>query len=151
VPGFSTPTLKVPPLISRDTTGTRSLIIDVGLDNGSEFFTAVDNGFEVEGFEPNPATFPALSAQCEQRSKCQVLDVNTIKLPLQREEGYSYLINAAVGKEPDTLELSMYGSVSSLVKVKGLNGRETSQVKVVKMDDIIKEDVYLFKIDTHND
>lgn len=140
--------LQVPPLIIRNATGTRSLVIDVGLDNGAEFFKAIDNGFEVVGFEPNPVTFPALSAKCEQRPKCQVLDLNTVKLPLKREEGYSYLINAAVGKEPATLELNIHGPVSSIVKVKGLNGRQTSQVKVVKMDDFIKEDVYLFKIDT---
>lgn len=139
---------QVPPLIMRNATGTRSLVLDVGLHTGDEFFAAIDHGFEVVGFEPNPDTFPKLSAICQQKPKCQVLDLDTVTLPLQREKGHSYLVNAAVGKEPATLQLNIKADVSSLVQVKGLQGRKTSQVKVVKMDDFIKEDVYLFKIDT---
>ena len=140
--------LKVPPLINRNATGCRSLILDVGLHTGDEFFAAVDHGFEVVGFEPNPKTFPVLKARCLQKPKCQVLDLDTTALPLQRKEGYSYLINAAVGAEPSTLQLNIKADVSSPVQVSGLQGRQTSQVEVVKMDDLIKEDVYLFKIDT---
>lgn len=139
---------QIPPLIKRNATGTRSLVLDVGLDAGHEFFAAIDHGFEVVGFEPNPDTFPTLSAICQEKPNCQVLDLDTVTLPLQREKGLSYLVNAAVGKESAILQLNIKGDVSSLVQVKGLQGRKTSQVKVVKMDDFIKEDVYLFKIDT---
>jgi len=140
--------MQVPPLITRNAKGTRSLVVDIGLLTGNEFFAAMENGFEVVGFEPDPKSFPKLSERCNTTPNCITLDIHDISLPLQRKEGYSYIINAAAGSESTTMELKLAKEGSSLVHAPGLSKSKSHQVKVVRVDDVIKEDVYLFKIDT---
>jgi hypothetical protein len=66
-------------------------------------------------------------------------DINSVQLPLQRETGTSYLINAALGKERrGVLSFHMNGLVGTFVSLK-----ENS----CPLDEIIQEAVYLFKID----
>jgi hypothetical protein len=49
--------MDVPPLLNRNGSASISLIVDVGLDKGDEFFFAVDKGFEVVGIDANPHSF----------------------------------------------------------------------------------------------
>ena len=42
--------MQPPPPLNKRAHGSRSLIVDVGLDAGEEFFFAIENGFEVIGF-----------------------------------------------------------------------------------------------------
>ena len=154
------------PLIQRNAHGTHNLIIDVGLDSGSEFFQGIDNGFEVVGFEPNPKSFPRLAKRCRKvhannnshaHTNCKVINRSKLhamkdqhQLTLKRKTNTSYLINAAAGgQEWQTLQFHMNGAVSSFsAPSKSNQTDEWETVQTVPIDDIIQEDVYLFKIDT---
>jgi FkbM family methyltransferase len=141
--------LQMPPLLEKNAEGKRALIVDVGLDFGKEFFLGMDRGFEVVGFEPNPVAFPALHEQCNARPTCHVVDLATVALPLKREPGHSYLVNAAVGAEPASLPMTTAGAGSTFrPPSRTIKGSTIVQVPVVRIDDFIQEDVYLFKIDT---
>eukprot|EP00979_Chaetoceros_neogracilis_P014308 scaffold4563_cov222-Chaetoceros_neogracile.AAC.2 len=140
--------LQVPPLLHKNATGMGALVIDVGLDKGNEFFLAIDNGFEVVGFEPNPQSFPNLAKKCTEKPKCNIVDLEKAPLPLQREAGHSYLINAGAASEKAILQFSMAHDTSSFVANKGLSKKKKVDVPVVRIDDIIRDDVYLFKVDT---
>jgi FkbM family methyltransferase len=145
--------MQIPALLQKRAHGSRSLIVDVGLDEGFEFFLAIENGFEVVGFEPNPVTFPALAQKCRalNTSNCHVLEnLSSLSLPLNRTPGDSYLINAAVGAVAGELELFTAGPGSSFQPhPEAKNDKSKWQkVPVVRIDDFIQEDVYLFKIDT---
>lgn len=138
----------MPPLLHKNATGMGALVIDVGLDKGDEFFLAIDNGFEVVGFEPNPQSFPNLAKKCTEKPKCNIVDLEKAPLPLQREAGHSYLINAGAASEKAILQFSMAHDTSSFVANKGLSKKKKVDVPVVRIDDIIRDDVYLFKVDT---
>jgi FkbM family methyltransferase len=144
--------MQPPPLLLKKAEGTRSLVVDVGLDNGDEFFASIENGFEVVGFEPNPESFAALAIRCRAltATKCFAFEtVSALSLPLAREPGASYLINAAVGNEPGEMELFLFGPRSSFQAPKTAeNAHQWQKVTIVRIDDFIQEDVYLFKIDT---
>jgi FkbM family methyltransferase len=144
--------MQEPQLLLKKAEGTRSLVVDVGLDRGREFFKAIENGFEVVGFEPNPESFAGLAERCRAlvTTECYVFeDVSTVQRPLQREPGASYLINAAVGAEPGEMELLLRGAASSFQAPKTAeNAHKWKMVPIVKIDDFIQENVYLFKIDT---
>mmetsp|Transcript_5099 Transcript_5099/g.7813 ORF Transcript_5099/g.7813 Transcript_5099/m.7813 type:complete len:358 (+) Transcript_5099:117-1190(+) len=145
--------MQPPQLLNKNAHGKGALIIDVGLDAGDEFFLALNNGFEVVGFEPNPASFARLAEKCNRIDECHVVDLDETPLPLQRKEGHSYLINAGAGKESGVLTLKKNGPASSLTsdnnkKGKKRNKNKNAEVKVVRIDSIIQDDVYLFKVDT---
>jgi FkbM family methyltransferase len=139
--------MQVPPLLHKNAEGKRALIVDVGLDQGKEFFFSMDRGFELVGFEPNPMSFPRLHEQCNARPTCHVVDLATVARPLKREPGHSYLVNAAVGAEPASLPFLSSGAGSTLLPPSSKDSGQV-QVPVVRIDDFIQEDVYLFKIDT---
>ena len=138
----------MPPLLHKNATGMGALVVDVGLHKGGEFFHAIDNGFEVVGFEPNPQTFPTLAKQCMEKPKCNIVDLEKVTLPLQREPGHSYLINAGAANKKTVLEFSMAQDTSSFVSSKGLSKKKKVDVPVVRVDDIIRDDIYLLKVDT---
>lgn len=139
----------VPEILKRDASGERVLVVDVGLDKGKEFFAALSNGFEVVGFEPNPKTFPILADKCANTHTCHIVDLEKTPLPLMRSPGHSYLINAGVGKESATLDFSISRAVSSFTpNVEGFATAEKARVRVVRLDEIIMEDIYLLKVDT---
>ncbi|KAL3815827.1 hypothetical protein ACHAXA_007469 [Cyclostephanos tholiformis] len=145
--------MQPPPLLQKRAHGSRSLIVDVGLDKGEEFFLAIENGFEVVGFEPNPVSFPALAQKCRSltTSTCHVLeDPSSQSLPLNRTAGDSYLVHAAVGAVAGELDLFTGGSGSSFQPNPNARNEKSKwkRVPVVRIDDFIREDVYLFKIDT---
>jgi FkbM family methyltransferase len=139
--------MQVPPMLNKKAQGKRALVVDVGLDKGEEFFFSIDRGFELVGFEPNPVSFPKLREKCNARPTCHVVDLATVKRPLEREPGHSYLVNAAVGAEPASLPFFTKGSGSTLASPSSLSS-DTIKVPVVVIDDFIQEDVYMFKIDT---
>jgi hypothetical protein len=145
--------MQATPLLKKRAHGSRSLVVDVGLDQGGEFFLAIENGFEVVGFEPNPVSFPALAQRCTalNTSKCHVLeDLSSIPLPLIRAPGDSYLIHAAVGAAAGELDLFIQGPGSSFQPNPGARNDKSKwkKVPIVRIDDFIQEDVYLLKIDT---
>lgn len=155
--------MKTPPLIERNAKGTRSLVVDVGLDNGGEFFQAIQNGFELVGLEPNPKGFPFLAGKCKKLNedptndiRCEVIDTVKLQemrknqqLPLQRKPGTSYLIHAAAGKDWQELNFHVDGAVSSFsAPTKSDKKEEWHTVQVAPLQDIIQEDIYLLKIDT---
>jgi len=149
--------MEITPLLrGKEAFGTRSLVVDVGLDDGDEFFLAIENGFEVIGFEPNPASFSALAGKCAalRNAKCRALvDVSSLSLPLERAPGASYLIHAAAGAEAGELDFFLNGAGSTFnpppseSEAKN-NETKWTKVPVVRIDDYIQEDVYLFKTDT---
>jgi len=134
--------------VNKNATGTRALIVDVGLFSGKEFFGAIDNGFEVVGFEPSPESFPKLKKLCKRKARCNVVDLDTVSLPLQRQVGHSYLINAAAGNKQSIMSLMLKGMGSSLTKSAKMMTMKSLDVKMVRIDDIIREDIYLLKVDT---
>jgi FkbM family methyltransferase len=141
------------PLKRKVPEGMRALVVDVGLDKGDEFFFAIRQGFEVVGFEPNPVSFNNLKTLCQNgtefKHRCVVIDdVDKVELPLQRQVGVSYLLHAGAGSERANLELSLEGPGGSFAKLDGNQKAEKATVPVVRVDDIISDDVFLFKIDT---
>ena len=140
--------MQVPPLLKRDANKTRALVVDVGLDRGEEFFYAMQNGFEVVGFEPNPGSFKGLAQKCSQIANCEIVDLEKVDLPLRRKPNYSYLINAGAGATRSILSLSLDGAGGSFVSLAGNEQSQKAEVPVVRIDEIISEDVFLFKIDT---
>jgi len=140
--------MKVPDILLKNATGAGVLIVDIGLDEGKEFFTSIKSGYEVVGIEANPKLFEDLSLHCTQIPTCNVIDLDQTSLPLQREAGQSYLINIGAGEKEETLEFHLHGPVSSFTNNKGLSRAEKKLVKVVRLDDIIREDIFLLKIDT---
>jgi FkbM family methyltransferase len=133
--------------------GMRALVIDVGLDKGEEFFYAIRQGFEVVGFEPNPMSFNKLKTLCQNgegiKHKCIVIDdIEKVELPLQRQVGMSYLVHAGAGSKWAQLELSLEGPKGSFAQVDGNSKAKKATVPVIRIDSVIADDVYLFKIDT---
>ena len=140
------------PLLFRNASGTRSLIVDVGLDQGQEFFEAADKGFELVGIEPNPRTFRKLSRRCQKnraRYCIAIPEITAVDLPLQRKPGFSYLLNIALGVKRDVLPFYPDGPVGTFLKLNETLGWEqkVKNVTVLPLDDIIQENVYLYKID----
>ena len=141
--------MEVPGLIKKNAQGTRSLIIDIGLDAGEEFFHAVKMGFEVVGFEANPASFQKLVPKCRAIPTCQVIEnIDQVKLPLQREPGKSYLIQGAVGKGRGTVDFFPNGPTGTSAIPKHITTERIIQIPVISLDEVIQEDVYMLKIDT---
>ena len=103
---------------------------------------------EVVGFEANPKSHAKLAEKCQAIPTCHAIDVETTPLPLKREAGQSYLLHAAAGNERTTMELAVHGPTSSLVQVGKLKQKEKAVVPVFRVDQVIQEDVFLFKIDT---
>jgi FkbM family methyltransferase len=149
--------MQATPLLQKRAHGSRSLVVDVGLDAGEEFFLAIENGFEVVGFEPNPVSFSTLAERCTalNTSSCHVLkdlssSIPSQSLPLKRAPGDSYLIHAAVGAVAGELDFFIDGAGSSFKPNPGASNDKSKwkKVPIVRIDDFIQEDVYLFKIDT---
>lgn len=148
--------LQLPPLLQRNASGTGALIVDIGLDGGVEFFAAIENGFEVVGFEANPHTFAALAERCtaistEGTHKCEVIrDLSAVKdsLPLRRLPGTSYLIHAGAADQSGEMTLNVKGAVSTLVAVPEGRWQSTATVPLVRIDEVIQEDVWMLKVDT---
>ena len=135
------------PLLFRNASGTRSLIVDVGLDQGQEFFEAADKGFELVGIEPNPRTFRKLSRRCQKnraRYCIAIPEITAVDLPLQRKPGFSYLLNIALGVKRDVLLFYPHGPVGTFLKLNETLGWEqkVKNVTVLPLDDIIQENVY---------
>lgn len=136
-------------MLNKQAFDKRALIIDIGLDQGHEFFLGVKNGFEVVGLEPNPKSFPKLASRCKETVNCTVIDLDSTLLPLQREKGQSYLINAGAGSKKDFISMSLTGPASTMtLSNPATNPKKKAQVRVERIDSIIREDVYLLKIDT---
>jgi FkbM family methyltransferase len=141
--------MQIPNLIKKNARGTRSLVVDIGLDAGEEFFHAVNAGFEVVGFEANPGSFQKLASKCKAIPMCQVIDnIDQVKLPLQREHGTSYLIQGAVGKERGTVDFFPNGPTGTSSIPKHIPTEKIIQIPVISLDEVIQEDVYILKIDT---
>ena len=143
--------MAIPTMLRRNATGTGTLVVDIGLDKGVEFFAAIDSGFEVVGFEANPKTVEILSPKCQAMSNCQVLDLATALLPLQRSPGMSYLIEAGMSnKTGGNLTFYRNGPISSFVQAEGYanNKYPNASVSLFRLDDIIREDVWMLKVDT---
>jgi FkbM family methyltransferase len=120
----------------------------VGLDQGDEFFYAVDVGFEVVGFEPNPKSFGQIALKCLALPTCEVVDLKKTTFPMNRKPGMSYLINAGAGASNVSMEMSLDGPAGSFVGIAGNADSEKTTVPVFRVDHIINEDVFLFKVDT---
>jgi len=142
--------MKIPTLLNKDAKGTHSLVVNCGLDAGDEFFYAIDRGFEVVGFEVNPVSFKTLASKCAMMGdeKCIVInDINSISLPLKRKPNSSYLIFAGVGSKKGKLQLYVNGPISTLAPIDAGNKATLVEVPIVRIDDVIMEDVYLLMID----
>jgi FkbM family methyltransferase len=142
--------MQVPPLLKRNAENTRALIVDVGLDQGEEFFYALNQGFEMVGFEPNPVSFKTISAKCNSLDRCEVVDLATVELPLKRKPSHSYLFHAGVGATRTELEISVnpHAPLSTFADLEVNKDGEKAKVPVLPIDLVIDEDVFLFKIDT---
>lgn len=141
--------MEVPPLLDRNASGARSLIVDVGLDAGDEFFYAADKGFEVVGIDANPVRFPSLARRCRRRRRycISIPNVNNIKLPLERIPGKSYIINAALGKQRGILPFRVHEPLGTFVNLTENASNDVVNVTVLPLDELIQEDVYLLKVD----
>jgi len=143
---------QIPTVLYKQTNGTRTLVVDVGLDEAKEFFFAVEQGFEVVGLEPNPKSFAKAAETCRtmKEHRCVVIEkVDDIEWPLKREPGVSYLILAAAGEEKSTLPFYDRGEVGTFAAPDNWKKtHEAIMVPVLRLDQVVQEDVYLLKIDT---
>lgn len=139
--------MQIPPVLFKNAKDSGALLVDIGLDDGNEFFFAVERGFECVGFEPNPVKFAVLAKKCNNISTCEVRDAHS-SLPLVRQKGISYLINVALGRSVGEIEFFSRGAASTAVIPVDMRGSsDILKVPVRRLDEFIQEDVYLLKID----
>ena len=86
------------------------VVVDIGLNDGLEFFAAMDSGYSVYGFEANPFTALALRKKCDEYDgkkhgalRCSFLDAANITNVLEPLPFHSYLIEGGAGSVRTTL------------------------------------------------
>lgn len=92
--------LDVPKILKTDLSyGKGKVIIDIGLNDGLEFFASIASGYSVYGFEANPVSTKTLREKCEEYDgkthgppRCMFVDAADITEHLHPEPFTSYLI-----------------------------------------------------------
>ena len=126
------------------------MYVTIGLDDGTEFFQAIQSRFTTYGFECNPRTIEALAGKCKNISNCEVVDLDSLTEPLPALPNHGYLIPACVGKENGKTDLYIGSSnaASSTVALGGMNRGNTSiTMPAVRLDGILATDVWMMQID----
>ena len=64
--------------------GLGKVVVDIGLDAGAEFFTAISNNYSVYGFEANPHTLFRLKKRCARMGaeRCEYVHPGDRSFPL---------------------------------------------------------------------
>jgi FkbM family methyltransferase len=147
--------------------GAGKVFVNVGLNDGLEFFAAIEKGFSVYGFEPDPQSLERLIKRCTSlgKAKCEVLDpvrlqttiycgmllnctqLNILK-PIPPVQGKAFLIPAGCGPRRTTMMLSQAEAGSSLVEVApGADPNKRKEVTIVRLDEVVDTDVWFMQID----
>lgn len=123
------------------------VVVDVGLDQGIEFFAALEHGYTVYGFEANPFTLKNLREKCEKKSNCEFIDPKKVTLPLPVKPNWGYLIGAGAGAEPGEMDMVVSGPGSSVVETApGADSTKVEKVQIVRISDYVQTDVFFFKL-----
>ncbi|KAL7539100.1 hypothetical protein ACHAXR_010869 [Thalassiosira sp. AJA248-18] len=140
--------MNVPPVLN--TSGHGKVVLDIGLDAGDEFFTALESGYSVYGFEANPLTIDNLRPKCESAKayKCVYVDAANITEALPPIPNGGYLIGGGAGSHRSVMNMSIAGPGSSFVEVApGVQTPAYKQVTIIPVSDVVKTDVFFFKLD----
>lgn len=137
----------VPKILLSD--GTGKVVVDVGLDEGREFFAAINSSYSVFGFEANPDTVKKLRVKCEAlgAKRCEYVDLEQAIFPLKPKHKGGYLIGAGLGSKDGYLNLTLDGPGSSTVEISPRGSGEVTTIRVLRLSDIVDTDVFLFKLD----
>lgn len=132
--------------------GPGKVVVDIGLDGGQEFFTALNYSYSVFGFEANPVTLTKLRVKCEKlgKSKCEYVDPETAKFPLKPKYKGGYLIGAGVGSIDGYVNLTLNGPGSSMVEEPPdalYATLEVKSIRILRLDDVIDTDIFFYKLD----
>ena len=149
--------LDVPKILKTDKAyGKGKVVVDIGLNDGLEFFAAIDSGYSAYGFEANPVSAAILRKKCEQYDgqnatspfKCTYINAADIKGHLQPSPFNSYLIEGGAGSIRTVLNMSISGHGSSFVEIApDKRDSQFKMVTVIPVSDVVDVDVYLFKLD----
>lgn len=135
--------------------GKGKVVVDIGLDDGQEFFAAIDSGYTVYGFEANPFAVTTLRKKCEEYDgeahgelKCIYVNANNVTEHLHPSPFTSYLIEGGAGSSRSVLNMSIAGSGSSFAEdAPSKKDQNYKMVTVIPVHDVVDTDVYLFKVD----
>ena len=149
--------LDVPKILKTDLAyGKGKVVVDIGLNDGLEFFASIDSGYSAYGFEANPVSAAVLRKKCEEYDgsnttaplKCTYVDAADIKGHLETRPFHSYLIGGGVGASRSALNMSISGPGSSFVEdAPNKRDNEYKMVTIIPVSDVVDVDVYLFKLD----
>ncbi|KAL7490368.1 hypothetical protein ACHAWX_000250 [Stephanocyclus meneghinianus] len=135
--------------------GKGKVVVDIGLNDGQEFFAAIDSGYSVYGFEANPVAAAVLRKKCEGYDgkshgslRCIFVNAADIKGPIDPSPFTSYLIEGGAGSAKSELNMSISGPGSSFVEVApDAPSPEFKIVNIVPVSHVVDADVYFFKLD----
>ena len=140
--------MAVPPILTSE--GTGKVVVDIGLDAGDEFFAALKAGFSVYGIEANPLTVSKLRPKCESATDFKCIYVNAANITgdgLPPIKGGGYLIEGGAGSSRGVMNISLSGPGSSFVEVAPQATPTYKEVTVIPVENIVKTDVFFFKLD----
>ena len=130
--------------------GLGKVVVDIGLDDGAEFFTAISNNYSVYGFEANPHTLFRLKKRCARMGaeRCEYVHPGDGSFPLPPKRAGGYLIGAGAGAMDGLFNFSLAGAQTSMVD-EPLRGAQqgVASVRVLPLGAVVQADVYFLKID----
>jgi FkbM family methyltransferase len=135
--------------------GKGKVVIDIGLNDGQEFFAAINSGYTVYGFEANPVSVEALRKTCEEYDgkthgvlKCIYVNAKDISEHMPPSPFTSYLIEGGAGSSSTVLNMSIAGPGSSFVEDAPTKADNLyKMVTIIPVHKVADADVYLFKLD----
>ena len=140
--------MDIPPLLK--TPGHGKVVVDIGLDNGDEFFEALGSGYSVYGFEANPLSIEKLRIRCESATAYNCVYVNAADItdPLPPVPNGGYLIEGGAGSVRSAMNMSLSGPGSSFIEVApGVKTPIYKMVTILPVSDVVDTDVFFFKLD----
>jgi FkbM family methyltransferase len=146
----------VPKILQTDLgTGIGKVVVDIGLNDGKEFFAAINSGYTVYGFEANPLSVIDLRKKCKEYDgkthgplKCIYVNAKDITEHLHPINFTSYLIEGGAGSSSTVLNMSISGFGSSFVEDAPHKKHPIYRmVTVIPVHKVVDTDVYLFKLD----
>jgi hypothetical protein len=147
---------EVPHFLTIKQEGTPKFVVDIGLNDGKETIAAAKSGYILFSFEPRKESIDAVAAALSLEGiKYEFVDLEKWKESpptndqLKSSSTRVYLFNAAVGDVEGEVEImvSDVSPGSSIVDILPSNYKK-KKVPVIRIDDYVFQQVYLFKSDT---
>ena len=131
--------------------GLGKVVVDIGLDKGAEFFTAISNNYSVYGFEVNPHALVNLKKRCAGMGaeRCEYVHPGDRPFPLPPKRAGGYLIGAGAGAVDGFFNFTLAGVGTSMADVPpaAVRRQGVASVQVLPLGAVVQADVYFLKID----